>query len=148
MKRKPLSKTQRTAAWRIARRYLGHALNGNDPFRGTDGMTTQLRTLHAGRRLGRRIFSRAVFDCHLWSERGICLIKNERHAGKIGSCATGHSGWDSRSSSADAMIIRPGQPDEVITVRGGFESQAKARNWLLTPEGQDELRKAFLKLKP
>lgn len=159
MKRiKRLSKTQRAVAWRIARRFIGHQMNGNDPLRGTDGMTTQLRTLHVGRRLGRRICSRSTKDGHGWTtERNIVLIITDRHAGKIGRSNNRMNGWrvamhpavpgstTCDTPTAFARIFPAGgAPPIDIRIRFGFPSEQQARTWLLTPEGQGVLRQVYL----
>lgn len=46
--------------------------------------------------------------------------------------------------TAFARVFMPGGPCFDIRIRYGFTSERHARTWLLTPEGQELLRKAYL----
>lgn len=153
MSQRKLSKTQRVDAWRIARRFLAHHLHGNDGFRGTDGMTKQLRTLHVGRRLGERIFHRCSQMGAMWIERGIGLISRPgHHCGKIASCECGVSGWkvmpQGNTFTVFAAIGTPSKRVLHESIGTGFADPHKATTWALSAEGQVCLRTTFLKVKP
>lgn len=155
---KPLGKTQQAIAWRVALRYLGHALNGNDGFTAASEMVPiKVQTLNIGLRLGRRIFARCEVHStawgRQWSERGIGLVHNGwPHAGKIANANPGFAGWTVGlvgASGANTFAVYYSPLDgEWQCLQEGLTSKANAIHWALKPTGQAAVRRAFLTIKP